>query len=320
MTGKTGAYILKRLLYLAPVLVLTSILMFSLIYLSPGDPVNIMLGMEQASPEAVEMIRKQLGLDRPPHIQYLRWLWGMVRGDFGTSVTYLAGKSISSIIGQRLPVTATLAVFSLFIALLIGFPVGVISATQRGKNVDYASTTFAILGISMPGFWLGFMLMILFSIKLKWLPTIGFVSFFENPWESFKHIIMPALAIGAPLGAVVTRMLRSCILENIRKDYVEMGRAYGLPSKMLFFRYVLRNSLIPTVTVIGLNVRYLIAGTVVIEKVFALPGLGALLADAVFARDFVVVQGTVMVLISGVVLSNLLVDIIYVYLDPRIEY
>jgi len=320
MSQNTLEYILKRLTFLIPVLLLTSLLMFSLVYLTPGDPVTIMLGMEQASPEAVETIREQLGLNAPPHVQYLKWVWGMLHGDFGLSISYLPGKPIFSLILQRLPVTLTLAIFSLLIALAIGIPAGIISATKRGKAIDFVTTSISILGISMPGFWVGFMLMLLFSIKLGWVPTIGFVGFFESPWDSFRHIVLPAIAVGAPLGAVITRMLRSCILENMKKDYVDMAKAYGLPRRKVFFQYIFRNSLIPTITVIGLNVRYLIAGTVVIEKVFALPGVGALLADAVFARDFLLVQGTVVVLVTGVVLSNLLVDVIYGILDPRIEY
>ena len=320
MNKKIFSYTLNRLFYAIPVLILTSVFMFSLIYLTPGDPVTVMLGMEGGSAETAETLREQLGLNDPPHIRYFRWLGSMLRGNFGTSICYLPGKHITTLIKERIPVTLTLGLFSLGFALLIGIPAGIISATKRGKLTDYTATSLAILGISMPGFWVGFMMIILFSLKLDWLPTIGFVSFFDNPWTAFKHIIMPALAIALPLGAVITRILRSSILENINKDYVEMAKAYGIPSNSLFLHYVLSNSFIATITAIGLNIRYLIAGTVVIEKVFAIPGMGALLADSVFARDFILVQGTVMVLVTAVLLSNLIVDIIYVFLDPRINY
>jgi len=320
MTRSTLKYILRRLFYLIPILILTSILMFSIIYLAPGDPVTIMLGMEGGSKEVAETLREQLGLNRPPYVQYFQWVSNMLQGNFGHSIAYLKGQSIAILIKQRLPVTFTLAVFALFIALCLAIPIGTISAIHRGKFIDHIVTTFSILGISMPGFWVGFILIILFSLKLGWLPTIGFVSFFENPWQALRHITMPAFALAIPLAAVITRMLRVCILENLNKEYVLTAKAFGIPNRKLIFHYILRNSLIPTITVIGLNVRYLVAGSVVIEKVFGIAGLGALLADAVFARDFVVLQGSVMVLVTLIVLANLVVDVLYAYLDPRITY
>jgi peptide/nickel transport system permease protein len=320
MTSSTLKYILERLCYFVPVLILASVLMFSIIHLTPGDPVTIMLGMEGASPDVVQTLREQLGLNRPLHIQYLSWLWNMVQGDFGHSIAYLKGEPIANLIKQRLPVTFTLGIFALLIALAIGIPIGIISSTHRGQIIDYCATTFSILGISMPGFWVGFMLILIFSLKLGWLPTIGFVSFLDSPLQGFRHIIMPAFALGIPLGALITRMLRTSMLENLRKDYVLMARAFGIPNMKIVYHYVFRNSLITTITVIGLNVRYLVAGSVVIEKVFGIAGLGALLADAVFARDFVVVQGTVMVLVILIVVANLIVDVLYAYLDPRITY
>jgi peptide/nickel transport system permease protein len=313
-------YILRRLFYLIPILILTSILTFSIIYLAPGDPVTIMLGMETGSKEVAETLRNQLGLNRPPYVQYFQWISKMLQGNFGYSIAYLKGQSIAILIRQRLPVTLTLAIFSLFVALCLAIPIGAISAIHRGQFVDHIITTFSILGISMPGFWVGFILIILFSLKLGWLPTIGFVSFSENPWQALRHIAMPGFALAIPLAAVIGRMLRVGMLENFSKEYVLTAKAFGIPNHKLIFHYVLRNSLIPTITVIGLNVRYLVAGSVVIEKVFGIAGLGALLADAVFARDFVVLQGSVMVLVTLIVLANLVVDVLYAYLDPRITY
>lgn len=322
MIGSTKIYILRRLLYVIPVLFLTSFIAFAVIHLTPGDPVLTMVGVEGASEQVVKELREELGLNRPLYAQYFYWLYDMLRGNFGESMSYLRGESVIILIKQRLPVTLILDIFALSFALSFALPIAIISATHRAQLPDYITTTLAIFGVSVPAFWVGFLLIIIFSLKLGWLPAIGLdpLLFFKNPWQAFKHVIMPAFAISIPIMALITRMLRTSIIENLSQDYVFAARAFGIPNKKVIFRYVFRNSLIPTITVIGYSVRYLVESTVVVEKVFAIAGIGSLIADAVFARDFVLVQATVMVVVTLVVLANLIVDILYVYLDPRIKY
>jgi peptide/nickel transport system permease protein len=238
----------------------------------------------------------------------------------GKSLTLARGFSVTSLIKARLHVTGFLGLIAVVIALLVAFPAGTISALRRQKLEDHIATTSAVLGISMPDFWLGYMLVLVFSLTFNLFPTMGYVSFFKDPIDSLRHILLPAMAIAAPMGAVITRILRSSLLDNMNKEYVLVAKAFGMPNRKVFIHYMLKNSLIPTITVIGLQIRYLLGGVVVIEKVFSLPGLGSLLADAVFARDFFVVQSSAMVIVFIVLSLNLIIDIMYMFIDPRVEY
>jgi peptide/nickel transport system permease protein len=314
-----GLYIIKRVLYFIPATIAITIIVFLILHLTTADPVTIMLG-ESATDESVATLREQMGLNKPLYLQYWGWFSGLFRGDMGNSLTLARGYPIASLIKARLHVTGFLSITAIAITLLIAFPAGTISALRRQKVEDYIATTSAVLGISMPDFWLGFMLVLVFSLTLGLFPTMGYVGFFENPLASFQHILLPAMAIAAPMGAVVTRILRSSLLDNLNKEHVLVAKAFGMPSRKVFIHYILKNSLIPTITVIGLQIRYLLGGVVVIEKVFSLPGLGSLLADAVFARDFFVVQSIAMVIVCIILSLNLIIDILYAFIDPRVKY
>ena len=313
------SYFIKRLLLFIPTVILITMVIHLVLHYAGADPVRIMLG-DSATQESVTFWRDKLGLDQPVHIQYWTWLKRSLQGDLGTSLTLAQGFSVLSLIKGRLPVTAFLAFFSMGIALLIAIPTGTISAFRRRHLEDYVVTTTAITGISMPDFWLGFMLVIIFSIKLNWFPSMGYVRFFQNPLGSFHSILLPSIAIAAPMGAVIARMARASLLDTLSKEYVLVAKAYGLSPKDIFFHYILRNSLIPIITVIGLQIRYLLGGVVVIEKVFSLPGVGSLLADAAFGRDVYLVQGIVILFLFIILSVNLIVDLSYVFIDRRVKF
>lgn len=314
-----GFYVVKRILYFIPATIAITVIVFLVLHLTTADPVAIMLG-ESATDESVAALREQMGLNKPLYLQYWGWFSGLLHGDMGSSLTLARGYPIASLIKARLHVTGYLSITAIVITLLIAFPAGTISALRRQKVEDYIATTSAVLGISMPDFWLGFMLVLVFSLTFSLFPTMGYVDFFKNPLGSFHHILLPAMAIAAPMGAVVTRILRSSLLDNINKEHVLVAKSFGMPNRKIFVHYILKNSLIPTITVIGLQIRYLLGGVVVIEKVFSLPGLGSLLADAVFARDFFVVQSIAMVIVFIILSLNLIIDVLYVFIDPRVRY
>ena len=278
-----------------------------------------MLG-DSATQESIQFWTVKLGLDKPVLFQYWIWLKRFMQGDLGTSLTLAQGFSVFELIKQRLPVTGLLAVTSLALALLVAIPAGVISAMRRRHVEDYTVTTVAVAGISMPDFWLGFMLVIFFSLKWNFFPSMGYVRFFEEPWNALHHIVLPGVAIAAPMAAVITRMVRASILDTLSKEFVMVARAYGLPAKDVFFNYIWRNSLIPIITIVGLQIRYLLGGVVVIEKVFSLPGIGSLLADAAFGRDIFLVQGIVVVFLFIILMINLIVDVSYVFIDRRVKF
>jgi peptide/nickel transport system permease protein len=313
------SYLVKRLFLFIPTVIVITLVIHLVLHYAGADPVRIMLG-DSASPESVKFWTTKLGLDQPVHVQYWRWFKGLLQGDLGNSLTLAQGFPVLTLIKERLPVTAFLGLVSMVFALLIAIPAGTISAFRRRRVEDYVVTTTAITGISMPDFWLGFMLVIFFSIELNWFPSIGYVRFFTNPWGSVWSILLPSVAIAAPMGAVITRMVRASLLDTMSKEHVLVAKSYGLPPKDIFFNYIWRNSLIPIVTVIGLQIRYLLGGVVVIEKVFSLPGMGSLLADAAFSRDVFLVQGIVIVFLFIILSVNLLVDLSYVFIDRRVKF
>ncbi|HAF70649.1 TPA: hypothetical protein DCL37_04785 [Candidatus Acetothermia bacterium] len=310
------AYIVRRLLYLVFILFAVSVLTFLMVHLVPGDPARVMAGID-ASQEDIELMRKKLGLDLPLHVQYLRYIGAVLRGDLGESIR--TGRPLAESLLARFPATAELAVISLLIALLIAIPAGVISATKANTVWDYLTMTTAVLGVSMPSFWRGLMLMLLFSLTLRWLPASGRGEPFLS-WEWLRHIILPSLTLGLGAAAMLSRLTRSSLLEVLNQNYVTTARSKGLSERRVVMRHALRNALIPVVTMAGMQFGWLLGGTVVIESVFAWPGIGRLLVHSIFARDFPVIRGGVLLMAASFSLINLAVDLLYGLLDPRIRY
>lgn len=304
-----GKYIFKRLMYLIPVLIGVSFIVFSLLYITPGDPVKMMLG-EQADAQTIESMRDELGLNDPFLVQYFNYLKKIaLQGDIGTS--YSTKRPVMTEILEVFPNTVKLSVVATLLAVVIGILFGIISAIKQYSFIDSIITVFALIGISMPMFWVGLLMILLFSVKLGWLPPSGF-----NTWQS---MIMPAVALGAQSIAVITRMTRSSMLEVIRQDYIRTVRAKGQNENIIIFRHALKNALIPIITVIGLQFGFLLGGAIITESVFSIPGLGRLMIDSIKTRDFPVVQGVVLFIAVTFSLINLIVDLLYSYVDPRIR-
>ena len=302
-------YIQKRLLLLVPVVWGVVTVVFSFIHLVPGDPVLAMIG-ESAQPADIAKLREQLGLNDPLHLQYFRYLSRLVRGDLGSSLH--TGKPVLKTIIQRYPVTIKLALASLLLALIISIPLGVLSATHRNSPGDHLSMVLALLGISMPNFWLGPLLIILFSIKLNLLPVSG-----SGGWS---HLILPAITLGTAMTALLTRMVRSSMLEEMGQDYIRTARAKGLPERVVIYKHALKNALIPVVTIVGLQFGTLLTGAIITETIFAWPGLGRLTIQAISQRDYPLVQGCILMISLTYILVNLATDLLYTVLDPRIRY
>ncbi|REJ37872.1 MAG: peptide ABC transporter [Bacillota bacterium] len=309
-------FLIRRLLLAIPILLLVSIMSFLLIHLIPGDPALVILGPE-APPDAVEAMRRRLGLDRPLPVQYAAWLGNVLRGDLGNSL--VNNMPVTKILMDRLPATVHLTVGAFLVAVLVAVPVGVVSAVRRASLPDYLGTLFALTGLSVPNFWLGILLILYFSVRLGWLPAGGFVPLWEDPGRSLLLLLLPVLTTGLRESAVVTRQVRSSMLEVLHADYVRTARAKGLNERVVIYRHALRNALIPVVTVSGLQVAGLMGGLIITETIFAIPGVGRVILDAILTRDFVTLQGAVLVAAVSVVLVNILVDILYALLDPRIR-
>jgi peptide/nickel transport system permease protein len=313
-------YVIRRLLQGVPVLFVVSLIVFGLMQLVPGDPVLTKFGAQPGvTAEMIEEMRRQWGLDRPAHVQYLVWLGNILRGDLGLSFTYVH-YPVSDLILQKLPATLELTVASLFVALIVAIPAGILSAVKPNSWMDYFVSLFVTMGMAIPGFWLGIMLILVFAVQLKWLPASGYVPINENPSQNLKHLILPAVTLSILLMAPVMRFMRSSMLEVIREDYVRTARAKGLAEIAVIRSHVLKNALIPTITVVGLQFAGLLGGVVVIEWVFAWPGIGWLAVQAIFQRDYTVVQSTVLLVATSFVLINLIVDVLYAVVDPRIHY
>jgi len=302
-------YVIKRLFSMIPVLVGISILLFFMLRMLPGDPAQVLAG-QMASPEEIETIRKQLGLDRPVYEQYLSYLGRLVRLDLGRSAR--TQNPVIEEIWARLPNTALLAVVAIGLACLFGIPAGVISAVRPYTWVDYAVTMGALFGISMPVFWLGLMLVVVFAVVLRWLPAGG--------TGSWQHVVLPSVTLASFVVAFIARMTRSTMLETLSMDYISTARSKGLKEEVVVIKHALRNALIPIVTVVGLQFGLLLGGAVLTETVFAWPGIGRLIVDSILARDYPVIQGTILIFGLLYILVNLAVDILYVVIDPRIRY
>ena len=312
-----GRFILGRLLAIVPVLVLVTAGVFFLIHLTPGDPIDAMMA-ESADPGVKAALSRQLGLDQPIHVQYLRWMGRVLHGDLGRSIRN--NQPVIEDVGRRIRPSVELALLAILIALVVAFPLGILSAARRNTPVDGAGTTFALIGICMPNFLIALLLIFLFGVTLRWLPVSGYTDPLEDPVNGLRSLTLPAITLGLALGAVITRTLRSSLIEALSEDYVRTGRAKGLPESVILGRHALKNGLIPVVTVLGLQLGGLIGGAVITEYVFALPGVGRLVVDAVFARDYPLVQGVVLLIALAYIGTNLLVDLVYGLLDPRIRY
>lgn len=310
-------YIVQRLLLAVVVLLGVTFAVFSIIQLVPGDPARVILGV-QANEQNVAALRERLGLNEPFLVQYWHWLTGVLRGDWGRSL--ITGQPVLPQIQARLPATLQLALMALLIGMLIAFPAGIISALRPGSRVDVFTSVVSQIGVTIPDFWLGILLVLFFSLTLSWLPPSGYTPFREDALDWLAHIILPALTAGIVSGAIQTRFVRSAMLEVLGEDYIRTARAKGLHERRVILRHGLRNALIPIVTIIGLQITALLSSVVVVEVVFAWPGLGRLALNAVLDRDYPLLQGTVLVMATLLTLTNLAVDIIYFFIDPRVEY
>lgn len=329
--------ILERVLHTIPIMFGVAIIVFVFMRLTPGDPVDIMMGQGGTiSAGEIENLRHEFHLDEPIFTQLGYFLGDAVRGDLGFS--YIKKQPVTTLIADRLPATIELALGALLSALLVAFPIGIISAVRQNSLLDRLSMASAFVGISMPSFWLGIILILFFSVYLKWLPVQGRIASgisletitgfylldslltrnWPALWSSFKHLLLPSITLGAGVAAIVARVLRSSMLEILRADYVKLARAKGAPEGSVVLKHVLRNALIPTVTVIGLQVGVLLGGNMIVETVFGWPGLGRMVVEAIFNRDFPLVQGAVMIYAFTFVMANLVVDVLYTYLNPKI--
>jgi len=311
-------YIIQRLVMVVPVLLGVTLIAFFAMRVLPGDLATTQLG-ENATPEAIASFREEFRLDDPLPVQYVRWLGDLARLDLGDSMRGRE-QSVRDEIVSRLPVTFELAIFALFFSLLISFPAGIISAVRQDTLMDYAARIISMAGLAIPSFVIGSMMITLPAIWFGWIPPIRYTPFVDDPMKNMSQFILPGIALGAALAGTVTRMIRSQLLEVLRQDYVRTARAKGIAEHLIIYRHSLRNALIPVLTVIGLQVGVLLGGTIIIESIFALPGLGRLMVESVNLRDYPMVQGVVVFLSFTYVIVNLVVDLSYAWLDPRIRY
>jgi peptide/nickel transport system permease protein len=311
-----GGFLLRKAGAALIVIVVASVLVFAGVRALPGDPALALSG-ENHDPAVLTYIRHKYALDRPLPVQYAKWAWLALHGDLGTDTT--RDLPVANTILEKLPITLELALLAVLLGTLIGVGAGVIAAWRRGKAADYGATGFALIGLSVPHFWLGLLLIILFAVKLGWLPASGYVPFGQDPIENLRHMLLPAVVLGTGLSAVLMRQMRSAMLDSLSADYVRTARAKGLPERRVVGVHAVRNSLITVTTVIGLQLGALISGAVITEQIFSIAGFGRLALEAVNQRDYPVIQGVVLVTATGYVLINLLVDVVYSLLNPRIR-
>lgn len=312
-------YVASRLLYSLIILFLVSILIFALARLMPGDPIQAaaMINMDLADKEIIEDLRIQFGLDQPVYIQYVVWLKDFIRGEWGTSLG--SGEQVYNMFMRRLPITLELFAGSVFWSFIIGFPLGVIAVLKRNSWIDALLTSTAIIGVSIPVFWEGIVLIYLFAVILHILPPAGYVPFSEDPWGNLRCIVMPTFVMGTHGAGLLARYIRSSLLEVLSQDFIRTARAKGLRESAVLLTHAAKPAMIPVVTIIGLAWSYVVAGAFLVEYIFAIPGLGRMGVNAIFARDFPVIQATLVMVTANILLVNLLVDLIYGYLDPRVR-
>ncbi|MGG1679601.1 ABC transporter permease [Neobacillus sp. NRS-1170] len=309
-------YILKRLFSLIPVLSVVAVVVFLIIHITPGDPAAVMLGPD-ASPDQVAELREELGLNLPLYQQFTSWIAGILKGDFGWS--FFMEEPVLQAFFSHLGPTISLAILAQLLAILFAIPLGVIAAKKRGSAVDQSFMGIALLGISVPSFLLGLFLILLFAVQLKWLPVAGYKPFSEGLFLHLRYLILPAIALGAMQAALIARMTRSSMLDILSANYIKTARSKGVKEKMIVFKHALRNAFLPILTVIGQTFGTLIAGAAVVETVFNIPGIGQLIVNSVERRDFAVIQGTIMLVAISYVLINLVIDLLYGVVDPRVR-
>ncbi len=309
-------FLIKRIAIGLVTLLVASLVVFAVMEVLPGDPALIMLGMN-ASPEALATLREQMGLNQPLPVRYLDWLGGIFVGDFGRSYTYAA--PVAQLMVERASVSLPLALIALTLSTIIAIPVGIYAAARRGRAGDTLSMGAAQIGVSIPNFWFALLLVYLFAVWLRLVPAGGFPGWGGGTWPALKALILPAVALALPQAAILARVTRSAMLEVLGEDYIRTARAKGMPRRTVLWRHALRNAMIPVLTIMGLQFAFLLAGTIIIENVFYLPGLGRLVFQAISQRDLIVVEGVVMALVASVILVNLVVDILYAVIDPRMR-
>ncbi len=311
-------YIIRRILIAIPVLIGISFIVSAMVSFAPGDAISLMLSNESVNVANVTKLKTELGLDKPWYIQYGRYMMGLLRGDMGRSIHF--NRPVSELIGEKIGNTVKLALLSCLFAVVVSIPLGVLAAAKRRSVYDYSSSTIALIGVSMPSFFLGILLILLFGLKLGWLPIRGLPSYNSTLWKQLRHLILPSITLGASLAGILTRLTRSCMLEALGQDFARTARAKGQSQMGVLFKHALPNAFLPILTTLGMQFGSLLGGAVIIETIFSLPGLGLLAMDAVKFRDLPLIQGTVLVFAFSFVVVMLLVDVAYVFLDPRIKY
>ena len=311
------AFIVRRIITTIPVMAFVALFVFSLLYVAPGDPAAIIAG-DQASPADVERIRQSLGLDRPYLIRFGEWFFRVLQGDLGTSI--FTSLPVTQLIAQRIEPTLSLMVLTLIFAVTIAVPMGVVAAWKAGTWVDRAVVGFAVFGFSVPVFVIGYLLAYIFALKLDWVPVQGYTPIAQGVWPWFKNLILPSITLGSVYIALIARITRATMLEVLQQDYIRTARSKGLGQNSVLYLHALKNAAVPVITIIGIGVALLIGGAVVTESVFAIPGLGRLTVDAILRRDYPVIQGVVLMFSMVYVLVNLLIDLTYTLVDPRIRY
>jgi peptide/nickel transport system permease protein len=309
-------YLLGRVLSLVASLLAASIIIFLILEVVPGDPAQFMLGLN-ANPETLANLREQMGLDQPAVVRYFGWIAGMLHGDLGLSYTYKT--PVMELVLQRLGVSLPLAVFSLTLTVLIAFPAGIVAASRRGSAGDVSIMGVTQLGIAVPNFWFAIILVYVFAVGLHWFSAGGFAGWNKGLWPGLRSLILPSVALALPQASILARVMRSALLDTLEEDYIRTARARGLSRRQALWGHALRNALIPVLTIVGLQFAFLLAGTIIIENVFSLPGLGRLIFQAISQRDLIVVKSVVMLLVFAVVLVNFIVDVLYVVIDPRLR-
>lgn len=310
------SYIIKRVLSLIPVLLVVSIVIFGIIHITPGDPASVILG-EEASPEQIQELREQLGLNEPIYMQYIHWITDVMRGDLGTS--YFMKEPVSDAIFEHLKPTASLAALAMIISIIIAIPIGIAAANRQGTITDQSMMGFALLGMSIPSFLLGLLLIILVGVQLRWLPVAGYQPLSAGVWTHLKYLIMPAVSLGSIQAALIARMTRTSMLEVLNMNYIKTARAKGVKNRLIVYKHALRNAFLPILTVLGQTFGTLVAGAVVTETIFNIPGIGQLIINSVERRDYSVIQGVVLFVTLSYVFINLFIDLLYGLIDPRVR-
>lgn len=311
-----SVFLARRLAALVATVLVASLVVFVVMEILPGDPAAVMLGVN-AEPETLAALRQQMGFDQSLPVRYVTWVGGMLVGDFGTSYTY--GVPVAELIGERVAVSLPLAVMAIVLSTVLALPLGIFAASRHGRGADAAIMGLTQVGVAVPNFWLGLLFILVFAVTLKWLPAGGFAGWDAGIWPALKSLLLPAVALALPQAAILARVTRSSVLETLREDYVRTARAKGLTRSAALWRHAARNALIPVVTIMGLQFSFLLAGTIIIENVFTLPGLGRLIFQAVGQRDLIVVESVIVLLAVAVIVINFLVDLAYGLIDPRLK-